>query len=73
MLLSDVAFEGTLVDEDSGSVVDQSKVGVTRSSINGALVFESEYMIAGKGLMLPDTQRPRSGSIEVAETQLLQY
>ena len=68
-----VPLEGMLRDEDSRSMVDQSKVGVTRSSVHGALVLENEDMLAGKGSMLPHTQRPRSGSVEVPETRFLPY
>ena len=47
-------------------MVDELKVGVTRSSINGALVVENEHMFAGKGSMQPNTQRLSPGSPEVA-------
>ena len=53
IMSTDVAFEGTLSDENSGSMVDQWKGVLTRSSMGGALVFENEYMFAGKGCLVP--------------------
>ena len=54
-------------------MVDRSKVAVTGSSINGALVFKNKYMLAGKGSILPNTQRPHFDSVKVADTRLLPY
>ena len=67
----DIAFEGTLLDEDSRSMIDQSKIGVTRWSVDGALVLENEHMFTGKGSMLSRSQCLRSGSVEVPEARLL--
>ena len=49
---TEIAFEGTLLDEDSRSMIDQSNTGVTRSSVDRALVLEKEHMFTGKGSML---------------------
>ena len=46
-MLADVAFQSTLLDESSGSMSQQLKVGVARSSINGSLVFSNEEIFAG--------------------------
>ena len=73
IMSTDVAFEGMLLDEGSRSMIDQSKIGVTGSPISRALVFENEYTLAGKGSMLPNTQRPRSGSAEIPKTRMLPY
>ena len=66
-MLTDVTFEDTFLGQDSRSMIDQSKVGVTSSSVDGALVLESKYMSTGKGSMLPGTQCLRCGSVELQE------
>ena len=68
---SDIAFQGTVLDKDSRSMIDQSKIGVTRSSINRALVLEDEHMLRDKGSMLSCSKRLRPGSVEVPEARLL--
>ena len=54
-------------------MIVQSKVGVSRSSINGALVFKDECMFTGKRWMLSRTRRLCFGSVEVLEARLLSY
>ena len=68
---ADIAFEGTLLDEDSRSMMDQSKIGVTRSSVDRALVLQNEYMLKGKGSMLFCLQGLRAGGVDIAEARLL--
>ena len=53
---TNVAFEGTLLNQDTRSMVQQSKVGITRSAVDGALVLEYEDMFAGKRSKLSRSQ-----------------
>ena len=45
---TDTTFEGTPLNQDTRSMVQQSKVGITRSAVDGALVLEYEDMFTGK-------------------------
>ena len=45
-----VTFEGTLLNQDTRSMVEQSKVGITRSTVDGAVVLEYDDMCTGKRL-----------------------
>ena len=45
---TDITVEGTLLNQDTRSMVQQSKVGITRSVVDGALVLEYEDMFKGK-------------------------
>ena len=45
---TDITVEGTLLNQDTRSMVQQSKVGITRSVGDGALVLEYEDMFTGK-------------------------
>ena len=45
---TDVTFEGTFLNHDTRSMVQQSKVGITRSAVDGALVLGYEDMFTGK-------------------------
>ena len=51
-------------------MIDQSKIAVTKSSVDRVLVLENERMFTGKGSMLSRSQRPYSGSVEVPEARL---
>ena len=42
-----VTFEGTLLNQDTRSMVEQSKVAITRPVVDGALVLEYEDMFTG--------------------------
>ena len=42
VMSTDIAFEGALVNQDSGSMIDQSKIGITRPSVDRAPVLEYE-------------------------------
>ena len=61
VMSTDIALEGTLLDQDSRSMIDQWKIGVTSPSVDRALVLENEYMLTGKGWMLFRFQRLRQG------------
>ena len=45
---TDITFEGTLLNQDTRSMGQQLKVGITRSAVNGAVVLEYEDMFTGK-------------------------
>ena len=45
---TDVTFEGTLLNQDTRSMVQQSKDGITRSAVDGALVLEYEDISTDK-------------------------
>ena len=45
---TNVAFEGTLLNQDTRSMIEQSEVGITRPAVDGALVLEYEDMFMGK-------------------------
>ena len=45
---TDITFEGKLLNQDTRSMVQQSKVGITRSAVDGALVLEYEDIFTGK-------------------------
>ena len=68
---TDIALEGTLLDQDSRSMIDQSKIGVTRPSVDTALGLQNENMPMGKGSMLSRSRCLRPGGVEVSETRLL--
>ena len=53
---TDITFEGTLLDQDTRTMVQQSKVGITRSAVDGALVLEYEDMFTGKRSKLSRSQ-----------------
>ena len=45
---TNVPFEGTLLNQDTRSMVEQSKVGITGPAVDGALVLEYEDMFTAK-------------------------
>ena len=53
---TDITFEGTLLNQDTRLMVQQSKVGITRSAVDGALVLEYEDMFTGKRSKLSRSQ-----------------
>ena len=53
---TDITVEGTLLNQDTRSMVQQSEVGITRSVIDGALVLEYEDMFTGKRSKLSRSQ-----------------
>ena len=59
-----VTFEGTLQNQDTRSMVEQSKVGITRSTVDGAPVLEYEDMFTGKRSKLSGSQCLCLGRIE---------
>ena len=53
---TNVAFEGTLLNQDTRSVVEQSKVVITGGAVDGALVLEYEDVFTGKRSKLSRSQ-----------------
>ena len=51
-----VAFEGELLNQDTRSMVEQSKVGITGPAVDGALVLEYEDIFTGKRSKLSRSQ-----------------
>ena len=53
---TNTAFEGTLLNQNTRSMVEQSKLGITRLAVDGALVLEYEDMRTGKSSKLSQSQ-----------------
>ena len=70
VLSTNVTFEGTLLNQDTRSMVQQSKVGITRSAVDGALVLEYEDMFMGKRSKLSRSQCLCLGRIEISKVRL---
>ena len=66
---TDIAVEGTLLNQDTRSMVQQSKVGITSSVIDGTLVLEYEDMFTGKRSKLSRSQCLCPGRIEIPEAR----
>ena len=66
---TDVTFEGAFLNQDTRSMVQQSKVGITRSAVDGALVLEYEDMFKGKRSKLSRSQCLCLGQIEIPKVQ----
>ena len=64
---TNVTFEGTLLDQDTRSMIEQSKAGITRSTVDRALVLEYEDMFTGKRSKWSRSQRLCPGRIEIPE------
>ena len=65
VMSTNVTFEGTLLNQDTRSMVEQAKVGITRSTVGGALVLEYEDMFTGKRSILSRSQCFCLGRIEI--------
>ena len=70
---TNVAFEGTLLNQDTRSMVEQSKVGITRPVVDGALVLEYEDMSTGKRSTLSRSQCLCLGRIEIPKVRRFPY
>ena len=69
VLSTNVTFEGTLLNQDTRSMVQQSKVGITRSAVDGALVLEYKDMFTGKCSKLSRSQCLCLGPIEISKVR----
>ena len=68
---TNVTFEGPLLNQDTRSMVQQSKVGITRSAVDGALVLEYEDMFTGKCSKFSRPQCLCLGRIEIPNVRRL--
>ena len=66
---TDITVEGRLLNQVTRSMVQQSKVGITRSDVDGALVLEYEDMFTAKRSKLSRSQCLCPGRIEVPEAR----
>ena len=66
---TNVAFEGTVLNQDTRSMVEQSKVGITRPAVGGALVSEYEDMFTGKCSKFSRSQCLRLGRIKISKVR----
>ena len=67
---TNVTFEGTLLNQDTRLMVQQSKVGITWSAVDGALVLEYEDMFTGKRSKLSRSQCLCLGRIEIPKVRV---
>ena len=51
-----IALQGMFLNQDTRSMVEQSKVGIARLAVDGALVLEYEDIITGKSSKLSRSQ-----------------
>ena len=66
-----IALEGTFLNQDTRTMVEQSKVGITRVAVDGALVLEYEDMLTGKRSKLSWSQCLRLGRVEIPKVRRL--
>ena len=66
---TNIALEGTFLNQDTRSMVEQSKVGIARLAVDGALVLEYEDMLTGKSSKLSRSQCLYLGRIEVPKVR----
>ena len=52
MVPTNIALDGTFLNQDTRSMVDQSKVGIARPAVDGAIVLEYEDMLMGQSSKL---------------------
>ena len=68
---TNVAFEGTPLNQDTRSTIEQSKVVITRPAVDGALVLEYKDMFTGKRSKLSRSQCLCLRRIEIPKTRRL--
>ena len=68
---TNVTSEGTLLNQDTRSMIEQLKVGITRSTVDGALVLENEDMFTGKCSKLSRSQCLCLGRIGIPKIRRL--
>ena len=68
---TNVTFEGTLLNQDTRSMIEQSKVGITRPAVDGALVLEYEDMLTRKRSKLSRSQCLSLGRIAIPKIRRL--
>ena len=68
---TNVTFEGTLLNQDTRSMIEQSKDGITRAAVDGALVLEYDDLFTGKRSKLSRSQCLCLGRIEIPKIRRL--
>ena len=68
---TNIAVEGTFLNQDTRSMVEQSKVAIARPAVDGALVLEYKDMLTGKSSKLSRSQRLRFGREEIPKVRRL--
>ena len=68
---TNIASEGTFLNQDTRSMVDQSKIGIARPAVDRALALEYKDMLTGKTSKLSRSQCLRSDRKEVPKVQRL--
>ena len=71
VVVTNFAFEGTLLNQDTRSMIEQSKVGITRAAVDGARDSEYEDMFTGKRSKLSRSQCLCLGQIEIPKIRRL--
>ena len=66
---TNIALEGTFLNQDTRSMVEQSKVGIARLAVDEALVLEYEDMLTGKSSKLSRSQCLCLGRIEIPKVR----
>ena len=66
---TNIAFEGTFLNQDTRWMVDQSKVQIARPAVDRALVLESVDMLTGKSSKLSGSQCLRLGREEIPKVR----
>ena len=57
ILSTNIALQGTFLNQDTRSMVEQSKIWIARPAVYGALIIEYQEMLTGKGSKLSQSQR----------------
>ena len=70
LVSTNVTLEGTLMNQDTRSMVQQSKVRITRPAVEGAPVLEYEDMFTGKRSKLSRSQCLCLGRMEISKIRL---
>ena len=71
VVLTNVTFEGTLLNQDTRSMIEQFKVGITGWTVDGAVALEYEDMFTGKRTKLSWSQCLCLGRIEIPKVRRL--
>ena len=70
VLSTDIALEVAFLNQYSGSMIDESTIGITRPAVDRALVLEYEDMLTGKSSKLSRSQCLRLGGKEIPKAGL---
>ena len=71
LVSTDIALEGVFLNQDSRSMIDQSRIGITMPAVNRPLVLDYEDMLTGKSSRLSRSQCLRLGRKEIPKARLL--